>query len=216
MYTSRVGNRWKGFAGLFDIQEKGFSNKGCLNVLRGKRERGEPSIESNDRKAIIPQREKRAWRVKEKTSNAAKVSTQQNNRTAGDPKWETGAGTQRNKKTAGYLEQETGADIRDGKKPGIRVGIGVGTRASTGASIKPNNKREENWRQKDEGDPTGAWRFASHSFFLAVRSFFFFTTFSSESVITWPGLTTTAGSAVNSKYIISMKDEDFSLRCLVM
>lgn len=53
-----------------------------------------------------------------------------------------------------------------------------------GVSIEPGNKRGEDLKREDKGDSTREQNFTSCSFLLVARLFFFFTTFSLESVTT--------------------------------
>ena len=118
------------------------------------------------------------------------------NKITGNPGWEI--------KAVKRQDDETAADPRRE----IRVLTETGTRAGT----ERGDKREEDLGWEDKEDPIRAQSFASCSFFLAARSFFFFTTSFSESMTTWPGLSTTAGLAVNSKSVISVKCGNPSLR----
>ena len=89
--------------------------------------------------------------------------------------------------------------------------MGPGTRAG----IEWGNKKKKDSGQGDKKDLTRAQSFAIHFFLLAAHLFFFFTTSSSEFVPTWPGLSTTAGLAINSKSVISLKHRDLFTRYLV-
>ena len=104
-------------------------------------------------------------------------------------------------------DESTGDPGRE-KGAGTRASTGAGIRAGTRVGTEQSNKRMKNSGQKDKGDPTRAWSFGSHSFILATHSFFFFTTSFSKSVTTWPGLSTTASLAVNSKSVTSVKRGD--------
>ena len=123
-------------------------------------------------------------------------------------------------KTTGDPRQERGVGIRTGIKAGIkadrgagtRIGIGMGIKVGTRVDTKWGNKRREDSRQGDKRDSTEVQSFTSRSYLLTERSFFFFTTSSSKSVTIWPKLSTTAGSAVNSKSVIFVKCGDPSSR----
>ena len=99
---------------------------------------------------------------------------------------------------------DLGREIRMGIEAGIKAGIGVGIRAGIrmgtiagtktgtrvdikagkGVGIEQANKREKDLGQGDEGDPIRVQSFTSRSFLIAARLFFFFNTFSSESMTT--------------------------------
>ena len=178
----RAGNGQKGFAGLVNTHGQGSSDKNCFNVLRNEGSRRRGRPSTGSGNI-------RAWR-----EIAAGAGTWPDDKITEDPGREKGAGT--------------GAGTRAGIRADIRAGIRVGIRAGT----EWGNKGKKDLGQRDEGDPTGAQSFASRSFLLAAYLFFFFTTSFSEFVTTWPGLSTMAGLAVNSKSVTSVKRGDPSSR----
>lgn len=77
----------------------------------------------------------------------------------------TKMGKRQDDKTAEDPKKETGAGLGAGTKASIRMGTGVGTKTGTRTGIERGNKKKEDLRQKNKRDPIKTQSFASRFFF---------------------------------------------------